>query len=122
MDIRREEIKSFHATDFDFDPSSGTVCLRYRFSPELRFEERFELGGPLHLDAGKQEGFERILRLLHAAAGTSYYKAFAPQIVSLESGPLTASEHRLVSGLYDKGLREIALTNRLDVAAGGRVQ
>jgi UDP-N-acetyl-alpha-D-muramoyl-L-alanyl-L-glutamate epimerase len=122
MDIRREEIESFHATDFDFDPSSGTVYLRYRFSPELRFEERFELGGPLRLDAGEQEGFERILRLLHAAAGTSYYKAFAPRIVSLESGPLTASEHRLVSDLYDKGLREFAFTNRLDVPLDVDVQ
>jgi hypothetical protein len=120
MDIRREEIESFHATDFDFDPSSGTVYLRYCFSPELRFEERFELGRPLHLDPGQQEGFERILRLLHAAAGTSYYKAFAPQIVSIESGPLTAAEHRLVSDLYDKGLREFAFTNRLGVPLARR--
>jgi hypothetical protein len=115
MDIRREEIESFHATDFDFDPSSGTVYLRYQFSPDLRFEERIELGGPLHLDSGQQDGFERVLRLLHAFGGTSYYKAFAPPIVSIESGPLTSAEHRLVSDLYDKGLREFAFTNRLPV-------
>jgi hypothetical protein len=118
MDIRRDEIESFDATDFDFDPSSGTVYLRYRFSPELRFEERFGLGGPVRLDAGQQEGFERILRLLHAAAGTSYYKAFAPPVVSIESGLLTVAEHRLVSDLYDKGLREFAFTNHLPVPLG----
>jgi UDP-N-acetyl-alpha-D-muramoyl-L-alanyl-L-glutamate epimerase len=122
MDIRRDGIECFYATDFDFDPSSGTVYLRYRFSPELRFEERFDLGGPVHLDPGQQEGFERILRLLHAAAGTSYYKAFAPPIVSIKSGLLTSAEHRLVSDLYDKGLREFAFTNHLPVPLEAAVE
>jgi UDP-N-acetyl-alpha-D-muramoyl-L-alanyl-L-glutamate epimerase len=119
MRFRREEIKSFHATDFDFDPRTGTVLLRYAFEDLARgritFEERIDLGGPLRLDQRQERAFERIVRLIHAAAGTSYYKAAAPPVVSVDSGPLTPSERRFVEDLYDKGLREFAFKNSLPV-------
>jgi UDP-N-acetyl-alpha-D-muramoyl-L-alanyl-L-glutamate epimerase len=119
MRFRREEIKSFHATDYDFDPRTGTVFLRYAFEDLAReriaFEERIELGGPLRLGEHQERAFERILRLIHAAAGTSYYKAAAPPVVSVDSGPLTASERLFVEDLYDKGLREFAFKNSLPV-------
>ena len=122
MRFRREEIESFHATDYDIDARTGTVLLRYAFSAgssptgppnPLAFEERIHLGGPLHLDAGQQGSFEHLVRLLHAVAGTSYYKAAAPPIVSIDSGPLTSSELLFVHHVYDKGLREFAYKNGL---------
>ena len=110
MRFRREEIKSFHATDYAFDRLTGTVFLRYAFeldaaatpgravagtagtadAPEglresINFEERIELGGSLRLEATAGAEFERVVRLIHAAAGTSYYKAAAPAIVSIDS-------------------------------------
>ena len=145
MHFRREEIESFHATDYDFDPGTGIIILRYGFeggspgqdhrgsggrggrgrgghgrgggaAPQgITFEEQIDLGGPLRLDASQEAAFERIVRVIHAAAGTSYYKAAAPPIVSIDSGPLTAFELRLVEDLYDKGLREFAYKNGLPV-------
>jgi UDP-N-acetyl-alpha-D-muramoyl-L-alanyl-L-glutamate epimerase len=114
MQIGREEIQSFHATGFDFDSRSGVVNLRYSLS-SIHFEELIDLGGPLRLDPSQEHAFERVLRLLHAAAGTSYYKAAAPPVVSIESGPLTPAEHALISALYDKGLREFAFRNGLQI-------
>jgi hypothetical protein len=127
MRFRREEIESFHATDYDIDPRAGTVLLRYAFSGDslrggaagrsapLAFEERIELGGPLHLDQSQQGSFERLVRLLHAVAGTSYYKAAAPGIVSIESGSLAPLEIELIKDVYDKGLREFAYKNDLSI-------
>src|ERR1700722_11698042 len=120
MRFRREEINSFHATDFDVDPETGTLLLRYALEGEsgsktVLFEERVELGGKLSLNPSQEIAFERLVRLIHAAAGTSYYKAAAPRIVSIDSGPLTASERRFIGDLYDKGLREFAFTNGLPV-------
>jgi hypothetical protein len=125
MRFRREEIQSFHATDYDIDPRAGIVLLRYAFSgPDgsgpgaadmLEFEERIDLGGPVHLDPEQQTSFEYLVRLLHAVAGTSYYKAAAPGIVSIESGPLTPDELFFVQDVYDKGLREFAYKNGLPI-------
>jgi hypothetical protein len=116
MRFRREEINSFHASDFDVDPETGTLLLRYALEGEsssktIVFEERIELGGKLCLETSQGHAFQRLVRLIHAAAGTSYYKAAAPGIVSIDSGPLTASERRFVTDLYDKGL--IAKRKRL---------
>ncbi len=118
MRFRREEIESFHATDYDIDPGSGIVSLRYAFSgaaAPVSFEERIDLGGPFHLDPAQQACFEHLVRLLHAVAGTSYFKAAAPGVVAIESGPLTPSELEFVNDVYDKGLREFAYKNRLGI-------
>ena len=55
------------------------------------------------------------LRLVHLAAGVSYYKAAAPGRIVVETGPLSGGEVALVRDLYDKGLREFAVANGLDV-------
>ena len=126
MHFRREEIDSFHATDYEVDPRTGEILLRYALSGRsgggvgaastvIGFEERIDLGGPIELEDRQRQAFERIVRLLHAVAGTSYYKAAAPGVVSIDSGPLGSDEQRFVSDLYDKGLREFAHRNGLPV-------
>ena len=61
---------------------------------------------------------EAALRLVHLAAGVSYYKAAAPARIVVETGPLTRAEEGLVRDLYDKGLREFAVANELAVPLG----
>jgi UDP-N-acetyl-alpha-D-muramoyl-L-alanyl-L-glutamate epimerase len=128
MRFRREEIDSFHATDYDLDPGTGTLLLRYAFGADgtgdgrITFEERIDLGGPLRLDHHQERAFERVVRLIHATAGTSYYKAAAPGVVHIDSGRLTASERRFVEDLYDKGLREFAYRNNLPVPLRVEIQ
>jgi hypothetical protein len=56
----------------------------------------------------------RALLHLHIAAGTSYYKAAAPPVVSVVSG-LSAAEAEFHRHLYDDGLREFAVENGLPV-------
>lgn len=119
MQQRGEEMRTFHADGFELDPVTGTVLLRYSFDGgEVRFEEEICLGGPVDLDGDGRSSLDRILQTLHIAAGTSYYKAFAPREIDVGSGPIVPSQLELASALYDEGLREFAFTNSLRVPNG----
>ncbi|MGO9962820.1 MAG: endonuclease domain-containing protein [Acidimicrobiales bacterium] len=103
-------VETFRIVDFDFDPARNVARFNYAFDDTHRFEEVVELGGaPLGSRAGP--GIERALRLVHLAAGVSYYKAAAPGKLAVETGPLSSGEAALVRDLYDKGLREFAVAN-----------
>ncbi len=103
-------VETFRIVGFDFDPARNVARLDYAFDDSHRFEEVVELGGfPLGSRAGP--GIERALRLVHLAAGVSYYKAVAPGRIAVETGPLSGGEAALVRDLYDKGLREFAVAN-----------
>jgi UDP-N-acetyl-alpha-D-muramoyl-L-alanyl-L-glutamate epimerase len=119
MHFRREEIDSFYATDYDFDPASGKIQLRYALSGSggvsHTFCESIDLGRRIDLDPSREKAFDRVVRLLHAVAGTSYFKAAAPPVVHIDSGPLTQAELTFVEDVYDKGLREFAHKNGIPI-------
>ena len=97
---------------FTFDPptiSGGSVGLRYRIGTELVFTERIEF--PFDLPDSPE--VEQAVRVLHLVAGVSYYKCIAPATLVLPA--LTVAERRLVTVLYDEGLREFAYRNGLGV-------
>lgn len=107
-------VEAFRLIGFDFDAARNVASLRYGYDDRHHFEEVVEFGGePLGARAGA--GLESALRLLHLAAGVSYYKAAAPGRVVVETGPLTEDERAFVTDLYDKGLREFAVSNNLAV-------
>ncbi|HUY67386.1 MAG TPA: hypothetical protein VMV06_11250 [Acidimicrobiales bacterium] len=107
---------TFRVLDRSFDAATRTASLRYAFDDGPCFVETitFETATgasvpvePVELDAA--------LLHLHIAAGTSYYKAAAPPVVSVESGALSPSEVAFHQHLYDDGLREFAVGNGLPV-------
>jgi len=107
-------VETFRIVSFDFDAARNIARFNYAFDGTHSFQEVVEFGGsPLGSRAGP--GIESALRLLHLAAGVSYYKAAAPGRILIETGPLSSGEAGLVHDLYDKGLREFAVTNGLDV-------
>jgi hypothetical protein len=109
-------VDTFRIVDNEYDHSSRTAYLRYALDDRYSFEETvtFETVPPpgIPVDGG---GLDRALRHLHIAAGTSYYKAAAPPVVVVEGTGLSASELEFHRRLYDDGLREFAVTNRLPV-------
>jgi UDP-N-acetyl-alpha-D-muramoyl-L-alanyl-L-glutamate epimerase len=106
----------FRVVDRSFETGSRTVTLRYAFDDDHEFVETitFETPTPFPL-AQVPHGLEHALLHLHVAAGTSYYKAAAPRIVSVEGASLSAQELDYHHHLYDEGLREFAVTNGLEV-------
>jgi hypothetical protein len=109
-----ERVEEFRIMDFDLDTDRNVVRLRYGFDDSHRFEEVIHLGGP-PLGGRAGEGIEEALRLLHLAAGVSYFKAGAPGRISVETGTMSTLEGAFVRDLYDKGMREFAVTNGLTV-------
>ena len=107
-------VEAFRIVSFDFDPARNTARFNYAFDDTHSFQEVVELGGP-PLGSRAGSGIESALRLVHLAAGVSYYKAAAPARIIVETGPLSRGEAGLVHDLYDKGLREFAQANSLEV-------
>ena len=111
---RPATVETFRIVGFDFDAGHNTARFDYAFDDTEHFREVVCFGGPpLRSRAGA--GIERALRLVHLAAGVSYYKAAVPGRIVVETGPLSRGEAGLVHDLYDKGLREFAVTNGLEV-------
>ncbi len=114
-------VETFRLVAFDFDASSNVARFDYAFDDRHSFREVVEFGGqPLGSHAGA--GIERALRLVHLAAGVSYYKAAAPGTILIETGPLSPAESGFVHDLYDKGMREFAVTNGLPVPLRFEIQ
>jgi hypothetical protein len=107
-------VETFRLVGYDFDAARNVARFDYAFDDTHRFQEIVEFGGPpLRSRAGT--GIEAALRLVHLAAGVSYYKAAAPGRIRIETGPLRPGESAFVHDLYDKGLREFAVANGLPV-------
>lgn len=119
-------VDAFRITDWDFDPDSRVLRLRYGFgggpAPE-RFVETvtFETE-PRGRDRSGADAWNRAVTHLHIAAGTSYYKAAAPERVVVEGVALTGAEAAFHHQLYDEGLREFAVTNALPVPRPVRIE
>ena len=107
-------VETFRVVGFDFDAARNIARFDYAFDDTHSFQEIVEFGGP-PLGSRAGPGIESALRLVHLAAGVSYYKAAVPGRIIIESGPLSRAEAGLVHDLYDKGLREFAVANRLQV-------
>ncbi len=114
MRFNPDQIERFRLTALDVDVERGVVDLGYALDDDWTFTERVSFG-PRRAGVGPEldDGFGRVARLLHLAAGVSYYKAAAPAVLAVETGPLTDLERRFVVELYDKGLREFAWHNGL---------
>ena len=86
-------VDAFRICDWDFDPRRRVLRLRYAFEggpgPE-RFVETvtFETE-PRDPDRSRLDAWHRAVTHLHIAAGTSYYKAAAPERVVVETAALT---------------------------------
>ena len=110
---------TFRIVGRGYDPATRTVTLRYALDDRVEFVETVTFETPPTGDATaggpSGVGFERALLHLHAAAGTSYYKTAAPDLVIVEGESLSAGELDLYHRLYDDGLREFAVTNGLEV-------
>ncbi len=111
-----KKASSFHVVASSFEAATRTATLSYAFEggPEFVESVTFETPAPRPVDA-EDPRLARALRHLHIAAGTSYYKAAAPDRVVIDDGHLTPDEAGFHRHLYDEGLREFAVVNHLPV-------
>ncbi len=106
---------AFRVGHRSYDESTRTLSLHYAFDHGPEFVETIVFETAAEPGQVRSPGFDRALLHLHIAAGTSYYKAAAPSEVAVPEESLTPAEVAFHHHLYDDGLREFAVANRLPV-------
>lgn len=94
----------------------GKVVCRWSLhgKGQLHFVEEYQLGALSHLTPERYDALEGVIRLLWLAAGLSYYKTAAADVVVVAGG-LTARESVWLEKLYREGLGEYAYENSIDL-------
>ena len=109
----RCDVKAFRFTGFFFDGQTRTAHLHYAFDDAVHFEETIEFCGAGKLDPDREAALKACLRLLHLAAGVSYYKAYVPAEMKVETGALTPDEAAFFDLFYKSGLGEFSYRNNI---------
>lgn len=106
--------ESFVLTGVEFDESTATIRLGYRFDDGPVLSENLSFpGAHLPLDEGRRTALGGAMQALHLAAGVSYYKAGVPPLVQREAGGLPPSVADFFEEFYRQGLGEFAWRNGL---------
>ncbi len=107
----RKDVKAFRFTDFSFDGETSTAFLRYAFDDSAAFEETVTFCDAPALTDERRDALQKCLRLLHLAAGVSYYKAYVPAEIRVETSPLSKAEAEFFDLFYRSGLGEFSYRN-----------
>ncbi|HEV2620674.1 MAG TPA: UDP-N-acetyl-alpha-D-muramoyl-L-alanyl-L-glutamate epimerase [Frateuria sp.] len=93
--------------------ADGVAELVYAFDHGQEMVERIRFPGAPAVPPERRHAFDAALKLLHLAAGVSYYKAGVPP--KIEAAPLDGATADLLDALYLHGLAEFAYRNGLDL-------
>ena len=105
----------FRFLDCSFEPQSAVARLRYGVD-ETIFEEQLHFPDLPSPPAGEHlAAVMRCLRLLHLAAGVSYYKAQLPEKIAVGEAPLSEKTAAFFNNFYSKGLAEFVYRNHLNI-------
>jgi hypothetical protein len=104
--------QTFIFKSYQFDEPSKTLRLYYSYDEQLSFSETFKFS--FDFANYSPEVLDRAIQSLFFMAGVSYYKAYLPQEIKLESGQLDKLEADFFSKTYQKGLAELFYVNDLD--------
>lgn len=115
--LHRSAVKSFHFSDCFFDESEMTAHLRYSFNAgEAEFEETISFpGAPAVADEKRRRAVDVCLRLLHLAAGVSYYKLYIPSEIRVDTTVLSEKEAAFFNLFYLSGLGEFSFRNNVSL-------
>jgi UDP-N-acetyl-alpha-D-muramoyl-L-alanyl-L-glutamate epimerase len=107
--------KTFRFISYEYIAEKATAYLRYA-ADDMQFEETLIFAGaPPALSQRRIDAVHHFLYYLHIAAGISYYKAFIPEVIRVETKPMSKLAARFFDDFYFKGLGEFAFKNKLDL-------
>ena len=90
----KSKAKTFRFTSYEFNTKETTAFLRYA-ADEIDFEEKLIFAGAgQKLNPEQVNTINHFLYYLHIAAGVSYYKAFIPDVIKIETKPMSEATAR----------------------------
>lgn len=99
---------------YKLDTSTRQIHLRYRFDDAIRFTETLTLPADTPIEHAENPDVKRALFALHLVGGISYYKAFCPPTIQVDSGKLNAQQAAFWDEFYTQGLGEFFYRNHID--------
>lgn len=112
-----KKINAFRFVGYRFDAENSEVSLDYAFDEAYRFCEKIKFHhAKTDLTAEELAAVDNILFFLHIACGISYYKAFVPGSLVIETGKLNKEQAAFFDEFYLKGLGEFCWRNRLNLS------
>lgn len=103
--------QTFYFESYYFDPETGEALFNYSYGHGLKFTERLKFPAGMTSDLLLSD---RILFNLHLILGISYWKAYCPKNISVQSGELTPEQAQFWNTVYTKGLGEFFYNNKID--------
>lgn len=107
--------KAFCYKKFNFNFETGELSLEYEFKEHTFVEKITFPNAPFKVSKEKKEALNKIFFLAHIAFGISYYKAFCPKDIEIQSGQLSLKEALFFNKFYLEGLGEFAVRNHLNL-------
>ncbi len=103
-----------------YDEEQHQIVLEYAYSDGASFTEVINFPDAREtLDGHEKDALDKAIRQLHFAAGISYYKAFCPRDIKIETPPMTKEEADFFNKFYRHGLGEFSVENNIDL--NGRI-
>ncbi len=97
-----------------YDQAEKNIILQYAYSNGLSFTEIVHFpNAKTGLSNEENKALKKAVRALHLAAGISYYKAYCPNEIRIETEPLTREESDFFNKFYLMGLGEFAVENKI---------
>ena len=110
------KINKFRFVSYQFDAENSEARLNYAFDETYFFCEKIKFHkAEKDLSAEKLRAIDNILFFLHIACGISYYKAFVPSVMQIETGSLNKEQAEFFNTFYKKGLGEFSWRNNLNL-------
>lgn len=109
-------VNKFRFVSYHYDVKNAEVRLNYAFDEAFQFCEKIKFHkAKTQLTAEELSAVDTVLFFLHIACGISYYKAFVPQTMSIETGNLNHEQAEFFNEFYLKGLGEFSWRNNLNL-------
>lgn len=111
-----KKVTDFRFLGYGYNQSAGEVSLRYAFDDAYFFEEKIKFHhAPQSLSPEQKAAVDKVMFFLHLACGISYYKAFVPGNIIIETGNLNREQAVFFDEFYKKGLGEFSWRNNLNL-------
>lgn len=104
--------RAFIFKDYSFDAAAKKLSLQYSFDNSISFTETFTFD--IDFADFSAAALDRACQLLFFVAGVSYYKAYLPEKIIVESGDIDQNLAEFLADTYQKGLGEFFYVNKLD--------
>jgi len=101
----------------DYNPEAQIITLGYAYKGGPSFLEIVHFpDAKKNLNDAEAGALQAAMRGLHLAAGISYYKAYCPKNIQIESNDLTKEEADFFFKFYRHGLGEFSVENDIDLS------